>query len=146
MTGDKASLEDRAIELMEQMESFEQKCAQSKETLEQGKEAFKADSEALSKELVSLDNELEALQSERSTICTGVDREILSMYDRLRRYKQGIAISPVTSGVCQICHMGIPPQKFNELIRGDALMNCPHCQRIMYWGDNENFKKAEDSD
>jgi len=67
---------------------------------------------------------------------------LLGMYDHLRKFKDGIAISPVTGGVCQACHMGIPPQKYNELIRGEELLNCPNCHRIMYWGDNEDFKKA----
>ena len=51
----------------------------------------------------------------------------------------GQAISSVIQGVCQICHMGIPPQKFNELMRGEALMTCPNCNRMIYWGGDEYF-------
>jgi predicted nucleic acid-binding Zn-ribbon protein len=29
--------------------------------------------------------------------------------------------------------MNIPPQMYNELHRFDSLKNCPHCQRIIYW-------------
>jgi predicted nucleic acid-binding Zn-ribbon protein len=36
--------------------------------------------------------------------------------------------------------MAIPPQKFNELIRGDKLMNCPNCARIMYWAEDERYQ------
>jgi len=58
----------------------------------------------------------------------------------LRLKKGGIAISPVIKGVCQMCHLGIPPQKFNELIKGETLMTCPNCMRIIYWGEDERYQ------
>ena len=42
------------------------------------------------------------------------------------------AIVPVINGVCQGCFMSIPPQQFNDILRGDKLLNCPTCQRILY--------------
>jgi predicted nucleic acid-binding Zn-ribbon protein len=33
--------------------------------------------------------------------------------------------------------MHIQPQLFNELIRGDKLINCPTCQRILYVKEKE---------
>jgi predicted nucleic acid-binding Zn-ribbon protein len=42
--------------------------------------------------------------------------------------------------------MGIPPQKFNELIRGKDLMSCPYCMRIIYWGEDEGLKEAVEKD
>jgi predicted nucleic acid-binding Zn-ribbon protein len=38
--------------------------------------------------------------------------------------------------------MGIPPQAFNELIRGDKLLTCTNCSRIIYWGDDERFSEV----
>jgi hypothetical protein len=46
-------------------------------------------------------------------------------------------------GVCQCCHLAIPPQKFNELIKGEKMMSCPHCMRIIYWGDDERYKSTD---
>jgi len=34
-------------------------------------------------------------------------------------------------GHCIICNMAIPPQMYNELIRGDQLMTWPACNRIV---------------
>jgi predicted nucleic acid-binding Zn-ribbon protein len=41
--------------------------------------------------------------------------------------------------------MAIPPQRFNELIRGEKLMDCPSCRRIIYWGDDGRLKKQEET-
>ena len=74
-------------------------------------------------------------------ICETIDQDLLKRYIFLRERKGGQAIGPVVSGVCQICHMGIPPQKFNELIGGDSLLTCPNCNRLIYWGEDEHYQK-----
>ena len=31
------------------------------------------------------------------------------------------------------CHMTLPPQQVNEVLKGDKLNLCPTCQRILYY-------------
>jgi predicted nucleic acid-binding Zn-ribbon protein len=100
------------------------------------------DQEVVTKELLQLEKDFEALQKERGQLCCDFDQGLLKRYLFLRERKGGLAISSVVTGVCQTCHMGIPPQKFNELIRGNDLMTCPHCNRIIYWGDDQDFQKT----
>jgi predicted nucleic acid-binding Zn-ribbon protein len=44
----------------------------------------------------------------------------------------------IRAGICQGCHMRIPPQMGNQ-IRSNIQQNtgvifhCPHCGRILYW-------------
>ena len=137
---EKTSREDRAIELMEEIELLEEKCAAGREKMKQVKEQFEADREKVLTELTALEQDLEALQEERARFCRNIDEELLKRYDHLRKHKQGVAITPVLKGVCQACHLGIPPQKFNELLKGSQLMSCPNCKRIIYWGDDERLK------
>jgi predicted nucleic acid-binding Zn-ribbon protein len=107
------------------------------------KRQFEMDRNAITRSLKALDQELHALQHERLGVSQVVDMGLLKRYDTLRKRKGGIAVSPVVQGVCQTCHLRIPPQEFNELIRGDALMTCPNCTRIIYWGDDERYKTEE---
>lgn len=133
-------LEDRAIEIMEEIEELEAECSSSKAKKEELGEKVERDREEIAKELKALEEDLEILEKERTRFCRTIDEALLRRYDNLRKQKWGLAVSPVIKGVCQTCHMGIPPQKFNELIRGDGLMNCPNCLRIIYWGEDERFK------
>jgi len=137
---EKTLLEDGLIEIMEKIETLEQKCVANKAKGELLKENFEMERDEILKELKALDEVLESLESERADFCEAVDEGLLKRYDILRQHKEGLAISPVVKGICQACHMGIPPQKFNELIRGDGLMSCPYCGRIIYWGEDERFK------
>ena len=132
--------EDKALELMEQVEQLEGEIGAAAKGIEELKKRTEADKRAIQQEMKNLDECLDDLVKEREQLCAKVDRELLSRYNMLRERRGGLAVSPVISGVCQTCHMGIPPQKFNELIRGDSLMSCPNCQRIIYWGEDEKLK------
>jgi len=138
-------LEDRALELMEQMEQLERELESAERDLDELRKETEKERKTLEKEMKELELSLADMARERKKLCNQVDPELLSRYDMLRERRGGLAVSPVISGVCQTCHMGIPPQKFNELIRGDNLMSCPNCQRIIYWGDDQRLKSEEDA-
>jgi predicted nucleic acid-binding Zn-ribbon protein len=137
----KFQTEEKAIQMMETAEELERKCKDHKDTLKTLKEQCERDKDAVKKELLELEKDLESLQRERNQLCCDFDQGLLKKYLFLKERKGGLAISSVVTGVCQTCHMGIPPQKFNELIRGNDLMTCPHCNRIIYWGDDQDFQK-----
>jgi predicted nucleic acid-binding Zn-ribbon protein len=139
----KTALEDRALQIMEEIESLDVKYADIKKRSESYRKKFEADQKVVQKEMEALDAAFEKQEKERTRIRKDIDDDLLRLYDNLSIHKGGISVSSVLKGICQTCHMGIPQQKFNELMRGDALMNCPHCGRIMYWGDNELFKEKE---
>ena len=137
---EKAICEDRALQIMEEIESLDEKCSAILEKKENQREKFEADEEKVRKEMVALEKVCKKHEKEKQRIRKEIDEELLRLYDNIFDHKEGIAVTSVCKGVCQTCHMGIPPQKFNELMRGDVLMNCPHCGRIMYWGDDERYK------
>ncbi|MBU4262305.1 MAG: hypothetical protein KKC76_10620 [Proteobacteria bacterium] len=53
-------------------------------------------------------------------------------YDQLLDKRNGLAITGVINGVCQGCFMNIPAQQFNEVLKGEQLLCCPTCQRMMF--------------
>ena len=138
----KFQTEEKAIQMMETAEELERKCKEHREALKTLKAQCEKDKEAINKELLALEKDLASLQKERGQLCCDFDQGLLKKYLFLKERKGGLAISSVVTGVCQTCHMGIPPQKFNELIRGNDLMTCPHCNRIIYWGDDQDFQKT----
>ena len=135
----KEALETTVIELMEQKDKLESACDDSRKQAETMKQQFDQDRKQILRDMKVLDKDIKKLEKERKSYCKTADGSLLKNYDMLRGHKNGIAITPVIKGVCQTCHMAIPPQKFNELIRGDKLMTCPSCARIMYWGEDERY-------
>jgi len=136
-------LEDRAIEMMELLETLEAKRAASRDRTAEMKQQVEMARETVTRSLKALDQDLQALEQERLSLSLAVDIGLLRKYNTLRERKGGIAVSPVSRGVCQTCHIRIPPQEFNELIRGDKLMTCPNCTRLIYWGEDKEYKAEE---
>jgi len=142
---EKGLREEKALELMEAIEALEEECKRLEEEYKQLQDKCKKEEKEILEQIQDLDQELERLERQRDGLCNQIDQGLLRHYNNLRGRKGGLAISPVIKGVCQTCHMGIPPQKFNELIRGDDLMSCPNCNRIIYWGDAKHFKELINS-
>jgi predicted nucleic acid-binding Zn-ribbon protein len=137
---EKTNLEDRAIEIMEEIEDLETEHTAGKKRIKEFKGRVEQDRENVAKELKALERDLEMLEKERGQFCQAVDAELLGRYSSLRKNNSGFAVSPVIKGVCQTCHIGIPTQEFNELIKGEGLMACPNCLRIIYWGEDKQLQ------
>ena len=83
--------------------------------------------------LKSIDDQVETLVSERDKRMAAVEPDLLTKYDKIRRNRAGVGVSVVRDGHCLACMMGLPPQLYNELMRYDAVHNCPSCGRILVW-------------
>jgi predicted nucleic acid-binding Zn-ribbon protein len=63
----------------------------------------------------------------------GIPPDLLSKYRMLLEKRQGIAVAPVSNGVCQACNMNLRPQLYIELQKQQTLILCPNCSRILFW-------------
>lgn len=75
----------------------------------------------------------EKLDAKRKVTGGEVPAPILSRYEFIRERLENPVIVSVNAGVCQGCHIAIPPQSFIELQKGAQILSCPNCQRLIYW-------------
>jgi predicted nucleic acid-binding Zn-ribbon protein len=136
---EKRALEDKAIEFMEAIEALERQGAEERKQLDSVRETTKVEKSRILSETKAMLEEVDRLEKARQALCGFIDADLLKRYDFLRDRKGGVGISPVIKGICQTCHIGIPPQQFNLLLRGEELMSCPNCNRIIYWGENKAY-------
>ncbi len=136
----KSLSEDKGLNIMEELEVMNAGCVESKANMEKLKNDVEKNRDKIMEEIKVLEKEFKRLEKERVSLGKSIEENLLKKYDFIRERKGGIVVSPVIKGVCQTCHLDIPPQQFNEVIRGDKLMNCPNCIRIIYWGEDESFK------
>lgn len=136
---EKGKSEDKILQIMESVEVLNSECDEIKDDQDKLEERFEKDKKEIEEELLELDKEVEDLIKQRTGYNDAVDPKMLKTYNRLREKRTGVAVSAVIDGTCQGCHLGIPPQKFNELKRCDKMMSCPHCNRLIYWGEDLFF-------
>ena len=134
--------EEKSLQIMEEIEVLRKKCQDNEKEVAEGKKKLDKEKNEVQTELKTLDEELQIFEKKRDLLSQTVEQDLLKKYLLLKERKQGQAISPVSQAVCQVCHMRIPPQMYNELIRGDSLLRCTNCGRIIYWADDEHYKKA----
>ena len=128
----KADIEEQLLTIMDKIE----KKISEKERIEKSFEADRVILDEKKEKLLAQMKELEDVVGEYKgrdeKLRKDVDQSLLSKYDRIRQSKKGLAVVECIDGVCKGCHMHIPPQLFNELVRGDKLIICPTCQRMLY--------------
>ncbi|MEA2101310.1 MAG: C4-type zinc ribbon domain-containing protein [Thermodesulfobacteriota bacterium] len=128
----KAVIEEQLIGIMDKIETRQADQERIKESFEEDRGILddkKNEFETRQKELKARGK---GFDKAAAKIRKTVDPALLRRYDRIRRNKKGLAVVACEDGVCQGCHMHIPPQLYNELVRGDRLISCPVCQRILY--------------
>lgn len=139
---ERSKVEDSILHFMEDIEAAEKKCLENRDKLATLQNTFDHDKKEVEKKLYELNKESDVLMQKRQELMSGIDKELLNRYEFLKARKGGLAIGSVIGGVCQLCHLNIPPQNFYELIRGNELMSCPNCNRLVYWGDDEYYIKV----
>ena len=78
------------------------------------------------------------LVSERESLTRGISKNVLRMYERMRESSlRSNAVVPAINGVCQGCYMVITKSVVMELKRGDKLVLCEHCGRILLLNDGD---------
>ena len=70
--------------------------------------------------------------AEREAVVKSITSSLVRRYTMLREQRRGVAVVEARDGSCLGCNMNIPPQLYNNLHRGDELITCPHCQRILF--------------
>ena len=52
--------------------------------------------------------------------------------EKLRKGKRGAGIVPIRNEQCSGCHMKVSQNLINEVRRGQKMMTCESCSRIVY--------------
>lgn len=124
--------EDEMVQLLEQKESLEKILEEQKAICaDETKEIASSEKEVASL-VAGLTSEKTTIEKKRNSKAKGVNGSLLKRYDMLRSRRNGRAVVAVADGVCQGCFMSIPPQQYNEVLKGDKMLSCPTCQRILY--------------
>jgi predicted nucleic acid-binding Zn-ribbon protein len=76
---------------------------------------------------------LERIAAERAVLVAGLNQDVLGMFEAVSRKRNGVAMSEARAGVCTICHVRLRPQVFNTVLRNDSILQCDHCNRILYY-------------
>jgi uncharacterized protein len=95
--------------------------------------AAAAERKAMSTEMDQLRASVEKLAAERGALAGRIAPSVLTLFETIAGRRHGVALSEARDGVCTVCHVRLRPQVFNTVRRNDAILQCDHCNRILYF-------------
>src|SRR5712692_1062312 len=131
---EKARTEEEILTLMEMQERLAVEIREAEARLKTREEQGSQDEASVRQQLAAVEAELTGVRGERAALARDVLPGILGDYERILKARGGLAIAPVTTGVCGGCRVTIRPQALQEL-RGATLMRCESCGRYLYWSE-----------
>jgi predicted nucleic acid-binding Zn-ribbon protein len=126
-------LEDRILELMGESEPLDRNVKVAETALKGEKAQVEAEKQQ-ARERTAADQKAAAeLQAERAGMVKEMAPAIYKRYEQVRKSRRGIAVAEALDGRCSVCHLTLRPQFFQDLKKGDQVMSCESCQRMLYY-------------
>lgn len=85
-----------------------------------------------SSELENIGKEREEVYAKKDKLIATMNQKILAFYEKIRKWAHNTAVVPVKKQACYGCFMQINDKTFSAVIKGEDIVTCPHCGRILY--------------
>lgn len=125
--------EEEILGILERFEELQKVARQGEKELEAKRKDYQRQLSELQQRAAQFEQKMAAEVKERDERQKGIPPDLLSKYRMLLEKRQGIAVAPVSNGVCQACNMNLRPQLYIELQKQQTLILCPNCSRILFW-------------
>jgi len=136
IAGVKQKRSERETDVLMLMDQEERRLGE-KPAIEKSLATLEAESSA---RLATLDREekeerqrVAEVEAERTALSSRLTAGTRARYERVRTSLEGRAVVPIQKGACGGCYRGQPPQVLQEARRGDRLLACDGCGRILVW-------------
>ncbi|MGA1874870.1 MAG: zinc ribbon domain-containing protein [bacterium] len=130
---DISHLEEEVLSLIEDGESAREEIKEIRAELRESEERIEGQKRDREHDLEMLLQQRQDLQAERVAVQQQISQELIKKYNKLKEYRNGIAVVQVIDGSCQGCFMSLMPQLFQEVKQNADIYYCPHCHRIVYY-------------
>lgn len=127
----KVELEEQALQKISQLDEMRADIGGREENLQALEQNVAARKAELQGQIDELNASVAAEAAAREEAVKTLPASVVKRYALLREQRRGIAVVEAREGCCSGCNMNLPPQLYNSLYRGDDLITCPHCQRIL---------------
>jgi len=129
---DNARLEDAVLAQMQKIDRQKEDVDALAKNVKQAEAALDAERAKLEKQLEKVRAEIQALRKKRAVASKEVPADIFAKYERLISRRGQTAMVAVVNGTCQGCFMTLRPETMAQLKKGNDLVFCHSCARILY--------------
>jgi predicted nucleic acid-binding Zn-ribbon protein len=136
-----STLETQILEQMESLEQAEAALSERAEeiaTLNSDREArLKAFDEVTTRQ----SEQLVVARKERDQVFANLPKAMSTMYSRISaRIRDGVAVAEARNRSCTACFMSLRPQVMAEIRRGEEILTCDNCGRILFYAPADSLQ------
>ena len=122
--------EDAALKLMDEVEKLKKTFIQGKNDLRQKKDEYREKQLKTREKIDKINEESNRIELLKQDLLKNISPRLLDKYRKIKKSKRE-AVASVLEGKCSGCRMGISILVAEKVSRGDSLVYCENCGRIL---------------
>ncbi len=127
--------EEQVLTLMAKVDEYNEGLTEMNGRLQEVQASNTEQLKMLKAQASTLQGKIDQKMAMRRNIAKDINRQIIGIYERVRKGKGGMVVVPIRKKACSGCFRQIPPQRIQEIRRADRIFACDSCGRIMIWTD-----------
>jgi predicted nucleic acid-binding Zn-ribbon protein len=133
-------IEEEILQVMDEIEELKKDLSKREKEMGSSLEKIEGEREKLQEKIALDEKAWDERAQRREALSKQIESKLVKLYSTLKEKRQGVGVVSVKNETCQGCFVNVPPQLFIEVQKNNALVRCPHCNRILYWDGDQNRK------
>ena len=135
LKADNSVLEEEILKGFDAIEASTKERQEEQRRLSDAQARLATERQRIERELAAIEEQIGQLERQRHVLVPDVPSAALSLYERVLRIREGVALVPLVNDACGGCHRRLPPQVINQVYLHVDLVTCESCNRILYFDE-----------
>ncbi|MDH4066733.1 MAG: C4-type zinc ribbon domain-containing protein [Acidobacteriota bacterium] len=125
--------ESRTLEVMMAADELAASLKRAEARLKSDETTVARERQAIEAQRIEHEAIIERCASERVSLAAQIDPQVLSTFEKVARIRAGVGLARAEKERCVVCQVRLRPMVFSAVVRGDEVVQCDSCQRILYY-------------
>ena len=136
-----SALETQILETLESLEQAEAALKERADEIASLNSDREARLKAFDDEAGTIGDRLAVARKERDEVFANLPKAMSGMYARIKgRIRDGVAVAEARNRSCTACFMSLRPQVMAEIRRGEEVITCDNCGRILFYVPTDSIE------
>ena len=141
-----STLETQILEQMEALEMAEASLTERADEIASLNSLRETGLESFDDESRQQADKLTMSRAERERLVAALPKSMGALYVRISaRIRDGVAVAEARNGACMACFMALRPQAMAQVRRGEEVVTCDNCNRILYYAPSDSAPASSTS-
>ena len=79
----------------------------------------------------------------REKLNSQIEKNVCDFYEKIRQWAKKTTLVKMENGVCYGCFLKLNDQVYLEILKGEDIVTCPNCGRILYYEPQNSSEETE---